>query len=65
MNAKLVYLVKWQKPLLKKQGERATERLELIHSDVCGPMSTPTRGGYLYFVTFTDDLSRYDYIYTQ
>ena len=37
--------------------------MELIHSDVCGPMSTTARGGYQYFVTFTDDLSRYGYIY--
>jgi hypothetical protein len=31
--------------------------------NVCGPMRAPTRNGYLYFVTFTDDLSRYGYIY--
>ena len=37
--------------------------MELIHSDVCGPMSTTARGGYEYFITFTDDLSRYGYIY--
>ena len=37
--------------------------MEFIHSDVCGPMSTTARGGYQYFVTFTDDLSRYEYIY--
>ena len=37
--------------------------LELIHSDVCGPMSTAARGGFQYFVTFTDDLSRYGYVY--
>ena len=43
--------------------ERAAELLEIIHSDVCGPMSTSARGGYFYFVTFTDDLSRYGYIY--
>ena len=43
--------------------ERAGELLEIIHSDVCGPMSTAARGGYFYFVTFTDDLSRYGYIY--
>jgi hypothetical protein len=36
--------------------------LEIIHTDVCGPMSVPTRNGYRYFVTFTDDLSRYGYI---
>ena len=45
------------------QGERATERLELIHSDVCGPMRTMARGGFYYFITFTDDFSRYGYVY--
>ena len=44
-------------------GERATELLELIHSDVCGPMSTHAIGGYSYFITFTDDFSRYGYVY--
>ena len=44
-------------------GERATELLELIHSDVCGPMSTHAIGGYSYFITFTDDFSKYGYVY--
>src|SRR4051812_31749255 len=43
--------------------ERATDLLEIIHTDVCGPMSVASRGGYLYVLTFTDDLSRYGYIY--
>jgi hypothetical protein len=43
--------------------ERVTDLLEIIHTDVCGPMSVPARGGYCYFVTFTDDLSIYGYIY--
>ena len=43
--------------------ERASNLLEIIHTDVCGPMSVSARGGYRYFVTFTDDLSRYGYIY--
>ena len=37
--------------------------MEIIHTDVCGPMSIDARGGYRYFLTFTDDLSRYGYIY--
>ena len=37
--------------------------LELIHSDVCGPMSIQARGGYEYFITFTDDYSRLGYVY--
>ena len=43
--------------------ERANDLLEIIHTDVCGPMSVKARGGYRYFLTFTDDLSRYGYIY--
>ena len=43
--------------------ERATDLLEIIHTDVCGPMSVEARVGYRYFLTFTDDLSRYEYIY--
>ena len=56
-------LGKMNKSPFAKSCERASELLELIHSDVCGPMSTTARGGYQYFVTFTDDLSRYGYIY--
>ena len=36
---------------------------KIIHTDVCGLMSVDARGGYRYFLTFTDDLSRYGYIY--
>src|SRR5215216_103322 len=43
--------------------ERATDLLEIIHTDVCGPMSVDAHGGYRYFLTFTDDLSRYGYVY--
>ena len=43
--------------------ERATDLLEIIHTDVCGPMSVEARCGHCYFLTFTDDSSRYGYIY--
>jgi len=44
--------------------ERASDLLELIHTDVCGPLSSTARGGFQYFITFTDDfISRYGYIY--
>ena len=45
------------------QSERANDLLSLIHTDVCGPLSSLARGGYLYFITFTDDFSRYGYVY--
>ena len=38
-------------------------KLELVHTDVCGPMSTKAKGGYEYFITFIDDYSRYGYMY--
>ena len=43
--------------------ERATNLLEIIHTDVCGPMSVEARRGYRYVLTLTDDLSRYGYVY--
>ena len=43
--------------------ERASDLLELVHTDVCGPMSTIARGGFQYFKTFTDHFSRYAYVY--
>ena len=45
------------------KGRRAQDLLELVHSSVCGPMSTQANGGYEYFITFTDDYSRYGYVY--
>ncbi|GJX38839.1 retrotransposon protein, putative, ty1-copia subclass [Tanacetum coccineum] len=45
------------------QVERAKDLLELIHTDVCGPFRTVSRQGASYFVTFTNDFSRYDYVY--
>jgi transposase InsO family protein len=46
-----------------KKGERTSDLLTLIHTDKCGPMSTCTRNGDRYFITFTDDYSRYGYVY--
>ena len=30
-----------------------------MHTDVCGPMQTQSFGSSRYFITFTDDYSRY------
>jgi hypothetical protein len=45
------------------QSERASDLFGLVHIDVCEPMSSVARGGFQYFITFTDDFSRYGYIY--
>ena len=38
---------------------RAKKIGQLVHSDVCGPISVPAVGGSVYFVTFKDDFSGY------
>ncbi|GJT20579.1 retrotransposon protein, putative, ty1-copia subclass [Tanacetum coccineum] len=45
------------------QVERAKDLLGLMHTDVCGPFKITSRQGSSYFVTFTDDFSRYGYVY--
>ena len=45
-------------------SERQTgDLLELIHSDVCGKINDKSIGGAQYFLTFTDDKSRYSWVY--
>ena len=54
---------KMTKRPFKDKGYRATKPLELVYSNVCGSMRVQDRGGYEYFVTFTDDYSRYGFVY--
>ena len=37
--------------------------LEIIHSDVCGLMSSSSLSGYVYYVSFIDDYSRKTWIH--
>ncbi|GJV16648.1 retrotransposon protein, putative, ty1-copia subclass [Tanacetum coccineum] len=46
-----------------RHPERATDLLGIIHSDVCGPLRHVSKQGASYFITFTDDYSRYRYVY--
>jgi len=41
-----------------KTRTKATRPLELIHTDVCGPLCS-TRDGYRYFTTFLDDFTHF------
>ncbi|GJP56276.1 hypothetical protein CLOM_g15349 [Closterium sp. NIES-68] len=44
-------------------SNHASTPLELVHTDVCGPMQTPDREkGNRYFVTFLDDFSRLSWV---
>jgi transposase InsO family protein len=44
-------------------NNKAQGILDLIHSDVCGPMSSPSLSGFLYYFIFIDDYSRKCWIY--
>jgi hypothetical protein len=49
---------------IKKSGTtRSSDVLEIIHTDICGPFNVIMVNGYNSFITFTDDFSRYGYIY--
>lgn len=42
---------------------KTTSILELIYTDLWGPSHVPSRDGYIYYISFIDDFSRYFWIY--
>ncbi|TYK11958.1 gag/pol protein [Cucumis melo var. makuwa] len=50
-----------KRPYIGK-GYRAKEPLELIYSDLCGPMNVKAKGGFKYFISSIDEYSRYGYL---
>lgn len=44
-------------------SSRAEGLLDLVHSDVCGPIEEASFGGNRFFVTFVDDASRKVFVY--
>ncbi|GKA10502.1 retrotransposon protein, putative, ty1-copia subclass [Tanacetum coccineum] len=57
-----IYVIMARKPFTHA-SERDDDLLGLIHSDVCGLFRTTSRECANYYVTFTDDFSRYGYVY--
>ena len=45
-----------------RSTQYTTNPLQLIHTDLCGPMPTPSLTGALYFLTFIDDYTHYTII---
>lgn len=45
-------------PFSQNLSIKSSAVLDLIHSDICGPMRTTSLGGYKYFALFIDDFSR-------
>lgn len=51
-------------PFPMQTMHRAIKPLELVYTDLCGPISPPTLGGNRYFMLLVDDNTRYTWIYT-
>lgn len=47
----------------KSSGTKSSDILELVHSDLCGPMENASIGGAKYFLTFIDDFTRKYFVY--
>lgn len=41
----------------------STRPLELLHSDVCGPTPIPSVYGFIYYVLFVDDFSKFAWLF--
>ena len=48
---------------IKKDAKRSAGILEIIHTNICGLFPVKSVDGYNSFITFTDDYSRFGYIY--
>ncbi|GJX10475.1 retrotransposon protein, putative, ty1-copia subclass [Tanacetum coccineum] len=65
-HCRLAHITKKRKMTRKSfshRPERANDLLGIIHIEVCGPLRHVSRQGASYFITFTDDYSRYGYVY--
>ena len=47
---------------INEKIDRCEGTLDLIHTDICGPLTPTALGCHKYFITFTDDFSRYGYV---
>ena len=45
------------------KGIRDSELIDLIHTNICGPLNVHTMTGEVYCITCIDDFNRYGYIY--
>jgi transposase InsO family protein len=49
-------------PFPKQAQRRSTEALQLLHGDICGPITLATPSGNRYFLLLIDDYSRYMWV---
>lgn len=49
--------------LVRKVATRAQQPLELLHTDICGSLSSKSLSGSRYILTITDNFSRFSWLY--
>jgi transposase InsO family protein len=54
---------KYMKKPFPSNDSKSKGDLNIIHLDVCGPISATLLSGYVYYVSFIDDFSRKTWIY--
>jgi transposase InsO family protein len=59
IDCEVCILGKMTRTPFPKNTDRKSELLEIVHSDVCGPMRIESNGNARYFVTFIDDFSKW------
>ena len=54
---------KHKQNLIRVTVKGTSKPFELVHSDVCGPFSTPTFGGNKHFILFVDNYTRFTFVW--
>ncbi|CAH2019504.1 unnamed protein product, partial [Acanthoscelides obtectus] len=57
LNCEICIRGKMTRSPFPKKSDRESEMLEIVHTDVCGPMRVESHSKYKYFVEFIDDYS--------
>lgn len=63
IRCKVCPMGKQHRKPFKSSKTLSTSTLQLIHSDLCGPMENKSMGGSRYMLTLTDDFSRKTFVY--
>jgi transposase InsO family protein len=58
-NCEICLQGKMSRSPFPRRSNRLNKVLDLVHTDVCGPMRTQSLGGAKYFIEFIDDASRW------
>jgi len=63
VNCAVSVNTKQQRRFERRPVKRASEPFELVHSDLCGPISVPSHSGAKYFIVYVNDYSRRAWVF--